>query len=361
MALELTPTQTLAAAGALALAGLAGGIAVRRLLFPRLAKAAARTASYADDLVLTALNGPVVLWGLLVGLYAAASVLDFPRATGSLVRSALVVLVILSVTWTLSRIGAGMVQARAASSLGALPSVNLLTNLVRVTILLLGGLVILDTLGVSITPLITALGVGGLAVGLALQDTLANLFAGLHILVSRQVRPGDFVRLGSGEEGFVQDITWRYTSIRQLPNNMIIVPNSALASSITANFTLPDAEQAVLVQVGVSYASDLEQVERVTVAVAQEVMREVEGGVPSFTPFIRYHTFGDSSIGFTVILRGADYVARYLVTHEFIKRLHRRYNAEGIEIPFPIRTVHLKTAQSSGGESSDGVPRIAGA
>jgi len=361
MAFDLTPTQTWLAAGALAITGLAAGVAVRRILFPRLAKAAAKSSTRADDLVIASLRGPVVLWGLLVGLYAAASVLDFPRSTGVLVRSALVVLVILSVTWTLSQLGAGMVQARAASSDGVLPSVNLLTNLVRVTILLLGGLVILDTLGVSITPLITALGVGGLAVGLALQDTLANLFAGLHILVSRQVRPGDFVRLGSGEEGYVKDITWRYTTIRQLPNNLIVVPNSALASSITANFNLPDAEQAILVQVGVSYASDLEQVERVTVEVGQEVMREVDGGVPSFTPFIRYHTFGDSSIGFTVILRGTDYVAQYLVKHEFIKRLHRRYDAEGIEIPFPIRTVHLKTAQSAGGGSSGDVPRIAGA
>jgi small-conductance mechanosensitive channel len=361
MMLELTPTQTLAAAGALAFAGLAAGIAVRRVLFPRLAKAAASTSSRADDVIVTALGGPVVLWGLLVGLYAATSVLDLPRATGPLVRNALVVLVILSVTWTLSRLGAGLVQARTASSLGPLPSVNLLTNLVRITILLLGGLVILDTLGVSITPLLTAVGVGGLAVGLALQDTLANLFAGIHILLSRQVRPGDFIRLGSGQEGYVEDITWRYTTIRQLPNNMVIVPNSALATSSTLNFTLPDAEQAVLVQVGVSYASDLAQVERVTIEVGQEVMREVDGGVPSFTPFIRYHTFGDSSIGFTVILRGKDYVARYLVTHEFIKRLHRRYNAEGIEIPFPIRTVHLKTDQSTGEGTSGDMPRIAGA
>lgn len=361
MAVDLTPTQSLLAAAGLAVAGIAAGVVVRRLVFPRLMKAAASTSSRADDLVVAALRGPVVLWGLLVGLYAATSVLDFPRSTGLLVRSALVVLVILSVTWTLSQLGAGLVQARAASTMGTLPSVNLLTNLVRVTILLLGGLVILDTLGVSITPLITALGVGGLAVGLALQDTLANLFAGLHILVSRQVRPGDFVRLGSGQEGYVVDITWRYTTIRQLPNNLIIVPNSALASSITANFTLPDSEQAILVQVGVSYASDLAQVERVTIDVGGEVMREVEGGVPSFTPFIRYHTFDNSSINFTVILRGKDYVAQYLVKHEFIKRLHRRYNAEGIEIPFPIRTVHLKTAQSSGGGPSGDIPRIAGA
>lgn len=339
--LALSTMQTLVVAGALALLGLGAGLAVRRSLFPRLTRAAAGTASRVDDLVLAALRGPVVVWGLLVGLYAGTTLLELPPAWQSALRGLLIVLIILSVTWSLSRVAAGLVGAHASSALSALPSVRLLTNLVQVAVLMLGGLVVLQTLGVSITPLLTALGVGGLAVGLALQDTLANLFAGIHILVSRQVRPGDFVRLSSGEEGYVQDITWRYTTIRQLANNLIIVPNATLSGALTSNFSLPDQEQAVLVQVGVSYGSDLTHVERTTVSVGQEVMRTVDGGVPGFVPFIRYHTFGDSSIQFTVILRGRDYVSRHVITHEFIKRLHERYRAEGIEIPFPIRTVHL--------------------
>ena len=125
---------------------------------------------------------------------------------------------------------------------------------------------------------------------------------------------------------------------------LAIVPNAQLASAVTANFSLPDPEQAVLVQVGVSYASDLRHVERVTVAVGQAVMPEVEGGVPAFTPFIRYYTFADSSIQFTVILRGRDYVSQFLIKHEFIKRLQERYRHEGIEIPFPMRTVQLRAS-----------------
>jgi small-conductance mechanosensitive channel len=100
---------------------------------------------------------------------------------------------------------------------------------------------------------------------------------------------------------------------------------------------------AVLVEVGVAYSSDLARVERVTIEVGREVMREVEGGVPAFEPFIRYHTFGDSSIQFTVILRTREYTGQYLVKHEFIKRLHQRFRAEGIEIPFPMRTLELKS------------------
>ena len=97
---------------------------------------------------------------------------------------------------------------------------------------------------------------------------------------------------------------------------------------------------AVLVQVGVHYDSDLEKVEKVTIEVAKEVMREVKGGVPEFEPFIRYHTFGDFSINFTVILRAKEYTDQYLVKHEFIKRLHKRYKEEGIVIPYPIRAIN---------------------
>jgi small-conductance mechanosensitive channel len=156
------------------------------------------------------------------------------------------------------------------------------------------------------------------------------------------------VKIESGEEGYVTDITWRYTTIRSLPNNRIIVPNAKLSSAIVTNHDLPEREMAVLVQVGVSYGSDLEQVERVTVEVARKVMEEVEGGIPEFAPFIRYHTFGDFSINFTVILRAKEFVDQYLIKHEFVKRLHKRYREMGIEIPFPIRTVYMETNKEAG-------------
>ena len=341
MDLNLSTLAPIAVSVALTLGGLAVGLIIRHFLIPRLSRATKGTTSPVDNVLVAALRGPVVLWTTMVGVYVAAEVTTLPGAAGPVMRKLLVVLLIVSVTWALGRAVAAAVTARAAVAM--LPSVNLVSNLARILVLALGGLVILQTLGISITPLITALGIGGLAVGLALQDTLANLFAGIHILVSRQVRPGDYVRLDSGEEGYVQDVTWRYTTIRQLPNNLTIVPNAKLASGVVTNYYLPDTELAVLVQVGVSYDSDLARVETATVAVGKEVMAEVKGGVPGFEPFIRYNAFADSSIDFTVILRGREVVDQHLIRHEFIKRLHDRYRAEGIEIPFPQRTVHLRT------------------
>ncbi|MBI4525388.1 MAG: mechanosensitive ion channel family protein [Deltaproteobacteria bacterium] len=213
----------------------------------------------------------------------------------------------------------------------------------KVIFVVIGGMIILDNLGISLTPIITTLGIGSLAVAIALQDTLGNVFAGMHIKADRPIEVGHYVRLESGEEGYVDQIGWRSTRIRMLPNNMVVVPNTKLVQSLVINYYLPGKELAVLVQVGVHYDSDLEKVEKVTREVAKEVLVSVPGGVPDFDPFIRYHTFNQSSIDFTVILRAQEFVDNFLIKHEFIKRLQARYQKEGITIPFPIRTVHLKT------------------
>lgn len=333
---------TLALPLGLVLGSLALGLLLSRVALPRLARAAARTPSRVDDLLVTALRGPLVLWCAIAGLYLATAVVTLPESATGPIERTLHVLLIASITWALARLAGGIVE-HAARRAGRLSSASLLIQIARLGVLGFGGLFLLQTFGLSITPLLTALGVGGLAVGLALQDTLANFFAGIHILTSRQVRPGDFVRLASGEEGYVEDVTWRYTTIRQLPNNITIVPNAKLASATLTNYYLPDTELAVLVPVGVSYGSDLAHVEEVTVAVGRDVMRHVQGGVPEFEPFIRYNAFADSSINFTVILRGREFVDQHLIRHEFIKRLHVRYAETGIVIPFPIRTVHLHT------------------
>ena len=223
-----------------------------------------------------------------------------------------------------------------------LPPTSLLEHLIKILVFVIGALALLRSLGISITPALAGLGIGGLAVALALQRPLGDFFAGIHLILSKQIKTGDYIKLETGEEGYVVDITWRNTMIRQLPNNLIIIPNSRLASLMIINYYQPEKELSVLVNIGVSYSSDLEKVERVTIEVAKEVMKEVPGGVPEFEPFIRYHTFGDFSINFSVILRAKEYTDQFLIKHEFIKRLHRRYRQEGIEIPFPIRVVYLR-------------------
>jgi small-conductance mechanosensitive channel len=332
--------QNVALLGGATLAGVLAGFGVRAVVTAWLARRGEASARI-DALLAAAVRGPAALWGGIVGLHVGIDLATLPPEVERVTQRALVALVILSVTWAGARLGAAWVQQLAADEQNPLPSATLITNLVRILVLAVGLLVMLQTLGISVTPIITALGVGGLAVALALQDTLANLFAGVHILATRQIRPGDFVRIESGEEGYVQDVTWRNTTIRRLPNDLVIVPNAKLAGAVTVNYHLPEPEQSVLVAVGVSYDSDLARVEHVTLDVAREVQREVDNAVREFEPFVRYTAFADSSINFNVILRAREAPAQYLVRHEFIKRLHERYRRERIEIPFPQRTLHM--------------------
>jgi small-conductance mechanosensitive channel len=329
------------------LGGYVGGKIFEYVIVRKLKKLASHTAWRGDDIFVDALSNAVTVWFVLAGLYGAVMTMPIsPRVSGFL-NTLLLIAFVASATSVAARLAVNYVNIYAATVRGVLPSTTIFSNLTRALVYIIGLLVILQSLGISITPILTALGVGGLAVALALQDTLSNFFAGLQIIGSGKVKPGDFIRLETGEEGYVVDVTWRNTTIRQLANNMVIVPNAHLASSRVSNFDQPTKEQAILVQVGVSYESDLEEVQRVTIEVARNVMKSVQGGIPDFEPFIRYHTFGDSSVNFTVILRGKEVVDQYLIKHEFIKRLHVRYRREGIEIPFPMRTVHVRTTQES--------------
>lgn len=323
------------------LAGVLAGTLAEKIIFSRLRKASAQTPWKSDDIITNALVGMPVLWGTVAGAYAAITSISMSQKLLHNLEKFLLLIVIMSVTVVCARAASGFIKYYAQEKQNLLPSASIFTKITKLVIFIIGALIILQSIGISITPIITALGVGGLAVSLALQDTLSNLFSGLQITMSRQINPGDYVRLDTGEEGYVTDITWRNTTIRALPNNMVVVPNAKLAGAIVTNYYLPQQEMAVLVQVGVAYESDLKKVETVTIETGREVMQEVPGGVPEFEPFIRYHTFADFSINFTVILRAREYVDQYLIKHEFVKRLHQRYNREGITIPFPIRTVHL--------------------
>jgi small-conductance mechanosensitive channel len=297
-------------------------------------------------------------WCLLIGIWLAAGYWPLTAEVQLLVGRIVFVLGALSVTLAVAAVASQSVDVYGARLAPALPVSSLTRNVVWALTAVLGLLVVLNGLGLSITPMLTALGVGGLAVALALQEPLANFFAGLFITLAGQIRVGDYVKLDSGHEGYVADFSWRSTRLRMLSNNLVVVPNAKLAQAIVVNHHLPSQDLAVLVEVGVDYASDLRQVERVVMEVGRQIMNDVAGGIPSFEPFIRFHTFADSSINFTVILRAKEFVDQYLVKHEFVKRLHTRFNDEGIVIPFPTRTIVQRREQP---EPSRTLERTAGA
>ena len=295
-----------------------------------------------------------IVWGFLMGLNWATRVVSLPPfAQGRLVNLLFAVLIWTVMTF-LQRAASQFFNLRMASE-GSPASTSLLLNLVSAVIYLTGIILVLDEFDISITPMITALGIGGMAIALGLQETLANIFAGLHLLLTKQVRIGDNIRLEGGAEGKIIDITWRYAKIHTVMNNIIIVPNNKLAASIITNYDMASGRMqsasvmdvAFTVAVGVAYDSDLDMVERVTLEVARDILTRFDPSLDiaedSFTaPTVRFHTFGDSSILFNVNLHTTSFRSQYLIRHEFIKALKKRFEEENIVIPFPIRTVRME-------------------
>ncbi|MCK5255037.1 MAG: mechanosensitive ion channel [Deltaproteobacteria bacterium] len=225
MLFEFIEISSLFLSFGIAIAAVLAGMIFQRVLLSKLRKLAAKTKWEGDDIIVNAMKGAVVLlFFTLLGLYGAISVSPLPKDFSHLLQNIILVVIILSVTWFFTNIATGFLELYASKFKEAIPQSTIFKNLTKIVILTIGFLIILQTLGVSITPILTALGVGGLAVALALQDTLSNLFSGLQIIISRQVRTGDYIKLESGEEGYVVDITWRNTTIRMLPNNIIVVP-----------------------------------------------------------------------------------------------------------------------------------------
>ena len=326
----------------LVLGSLLAGVIFDRIFLKKFKRLAARTNFFGYELIFEALHRKTLIWFFLGGLYAAILAVPLLPNVSTLLQKIITVVFLYTATLFLAKLAGDFVSLAGQSSKGGLPTSSLLTNLVRVVVFTFGILMILQALGIPITPIIATLGIGSLAVALAFQDTLANLYAGLFLIISHQVRPNDYIKLTTGEEGYVTDITWRNTMIKEIPNNLIIVPNKNLASAIFKNYHLPVKEIVFKVPVGVSYESDLDQVEQITIDVAKEVMENVIGGVPEFEPFILYQEFGEFSIHFNVFLRIKEFLDQRLVKHEFIKRLHKRYREEGIEIPYPSRITYFK-------------------
>jgi len=314
--------------------------AVKFILSNWIRKIAEKTKTKADDLILSITTLPIFLGIILLGLYFALLSLSVLSDYILWVKGAFFVLGAFIVALVFARVTDVWVNNWLKAQKRFEKTPILVNKVINATIYLLAFLLVLRYFEIEVTPLLAGLGLGALAVGLALQGTLSNFFAGLRILSDKPINVGDYIEIENGPSGYVKDIGWSSTRIKTLPNTVVIVPNSKLVDSVVVNDSLPQQEMSIVLQCGVSYDSDLKKVERVTVDVAKKIQKTVPGAVKEFEPFIRFHTFADSNINFSIILRVEKFVDKYLVTHEFMKMLKERFDKEGIEISWPIRKIY---------------------
>lgn len=330
-------------------ASYAVGHLLRLLTAGRLARLAARTKADWDDALVVEVARRVPLWAVLFGVYLTLG--DWPISVEHRELAARVIAAVgvLSVTFAASAVAARLVSSYGFRAAPDVPVSGLSQNVVHGLVIGLGLLVVVRSFGYDITPYLTALGVGGLAVALAVQDPLSNFFAGVFMSVSGQIRISDYVKVDPVAEGYVADFNWRSTTIRTLGGNVVIVPNARLAQATVTNYHHPTREVAVAVDLVVHYLSDLDQVERVAVDVASQVMRDMDGGVKTFAPFVRFTTFTQTGVNGTVTMCAREFSEQFSLAHEFIKRLHARFAAEGIVIPSTPMVAEVRPGTTGAG------------
>ena len=205
--------------------------------------------------------------------------------------------------------------------------------------------IVLEHNHVSLTAVWTTLGVGSVAVALALQETLSNLFAGLYLLADRPVSPGDYIKLDSGQEGYVLRIGWRSTSLRTQSNNIVFVPNSTMAKAVIINYSLPELRVSGSISVRVAYGSDPNRVEEALLEVTREAAQELAALLLDPPPSVALSPgFGDSSLDFSLYFNVRRFEDQIPVQGELRKRVLARFAKEGINMPFPTRTIELDLA-----------------
>jgi small-conductance mechanosensitive channel len=302
--------------------GLAIGIGVNRLLL-RIARGKFGKAHPWFAIGIDAIRAGIVPWFLMAGIHAAMITSALDRNVVRIFDDVLLVLAFGSLTWVAARFAGGVIHAESARFGPRVLSSSLLATMVQTVIILVGIMIILQSLGVRVEALLTALGVGGLAVGLALQPTLGNLFGGLQLVASRALRPGDYVSV-SGYEGFVEDITWRTTSIRDLANNLVIVPNQTIATSIFVNYRLPVPAVALEIPFTIKAGADVDKVEQAALSAANDSLAALGastiGGVP---PSVRFEQLTDGNIQARLVFRIPDTLDASQARNETVKRLFR--------------------------------------
>ncbi|MEM9449921.1 MAG: mechanosensitive ion channel domain-containing protein [Cyanobacteria bacterium P01_E01_bin.6] len=337
------------------LGGVVLGFFVERQGIRRLQVAASKLGWGGADVIITSLKGLILLWFVIGGVFAALLTLPIDATLLNTIQKVLLAVAIASGTLIVSRLAVGFVRYFTETK-GAGNLTSLFEMLTRIIVFTLGILITLQSLGIAITPLLTALGIGGVSLGLAFQSTLTNFLSGLNLATSNKIRVGDYIQLDSGEDGYVVDIAWRHTILQDIRDNMVVVPNTRVLNSVFKNYGLPDKEALIILEIGISYNTDLDYIEKIALDVANEVMNDVEGGVPNSDPWIRFKEFGYFAITMSVYLRIREYFDHLVIRHEFIKRLHKRFRSEGIDMPFPIKSSFIPMPMDHQGHDGQSVP-----
>ena len=317
------------------------------VIIPLAQRVSHRTETELDDLVFRAARRPVSFIIMVLGSYLAIIIpLDLTETQLRIVNSLFAAVAILSVIILIARLLSVFLDWYIARlhvdqrSAGAhiLPR---LRKMVVAVLYVIGVLLILGTLGIPISPLIAGLGLGGVAVALAIQPTLANMFAGTYVVTENIISPGDYIEMEGGVSGYVIEVSLRSTRIRTWENKLVVIPNSRLVDTIVTNHSEPTPPVNVFLTCGVSYDSNLARVEEVSMDVMDSVLETSPHGVKEYGAYFGFDNFGESNVDFWLFVQARDRLASFELRSALIYELHRRFDEEGIVINYPVRSLQF--------------------
>ncbi len=324
---------------------------VAMVVFQAIKMLTTKTKTTLDDILIDRAKRPMKIFSILLSAYISL-LWFYPgfEIAGHGTESIFIVLFIIAGTYSVDRIADGLMiwygkeMAPKTESKFDDEVYPLFRKIARVLIYVVGLIILLSKLGIEISAFVAGLGIAGLAVALALQDTLTNFFAGVYMLADKPIKPGDYIKMedATGVEGNVEDVGWRSTRIRTIAGNIIFVPNSKMAQSTITNFYSPMQEMSHTLVINASYKDEPEKVLASLKAAVNNVAKRTEKIVKPETATLRADKFGESSIEYKVIVSIATYTDKFPVQGELVKEIYYQFKKDGISIPFPTRTVYLE-------------------
>jgi MscS family membrane protein len=297
-----------------------------------------------DDRVVLRITPPVELLAITAGLFFAVRSLPI-HDRAQLILAGMVfivnVLIFANITYRVADEFlvwyANRVEERTGTKVGT-QLFPLIRKVFTIFLVCAALIVVLKHFGYDVLSLLTALGLGSLAIGLAAKDTLANMISGFTLMIDRPFRIGDRIQLASGKSGDVVDIGLRSTRIKTVDNTLLIIPNSELCNSTVLNMAFPDLKSMGRISLGVAYGSDVEKVKRImreTALENPEVLKEP-------TPEAYFLSFGDSALNMALVFWVNDYTKIFTVTDQINMLLVTAFTKNDIQIPYPTRKVLLE-------------------
>ena len=294
-----------------------------------------------DDRILLRITPPASFLVVCAGLYYAVRTLPLPEKAHLLASGLLFIIIVVILTNIAYRVTdellnwyASRLSEQVSNGLNR-QLIPLVEKLISIFLIGTALIITLKHFNYDILSLVTALGIGSLAIGMAAKDTLANMISGFTLMIDRPFRIGDRIQLTGGQLGDVIDIGLRSTKIKTMDNTFLIIPNSELCNTILINMAFPDVRAKGRINLGVAYGSDIEAVKKLLVETAMEIPDVLRDPAPEGY----FVSFGESALNMALFFWVENYTNVFSATDRINSLIVKRFQENGINIPYPTRTV----------------------